>query len=529
LRTASDRAGLYRLINRRGHLRIRIGSKEKAVKQVRMAVALTGMLAALAVPASAGAQVGGPVILGGDDLTDHGSTDSAGVSQQGWLYMERAVGNVKSQVGRANDNSIAAFGSADPGPLAHPTGGDAGAGIKNAAEKNGMTVVYFDTATEISSGFAAIAGGTYNPAIVWIAGTGAANNLDGCEGAGTEGQAITDNAGVINNFVNSGGGLFSHGTCYGWLSALLPGLTTVDGGGADDLYRTPEGLSAFPNVTDADFNAGPWHNHFEGDFGGLNVLVRSNAVDDTSGTDAAVVIGGGQVSLTERPADLAITKVDSADPSRAGRNLTYTIAVTNNGANPATGVTVTDTLPSGLSARSSTASQGSCSGTTTVTCAVGDLAVGASATVTIVVRPTSAGTITNSASVTGNQPDPNLANNSATQETTISAAPAGRVDRTRPRVSVAGVQASGCSRAAFTATIRIRDASRMRRVVVTVDGRTLRRTRSKRFSVSVPANNMRAGRHTLRVLAVDARGNRRTVSRTFRRCAPPVIAPVFTG
>jgi len=40
---------------------------------------------------------------------------------------------------------------------------------------------------------------------------------------------------------------------------------------------------------------------------------------------------------------------------------------------------------------------------------------------------------------------------------------------------------------------------------------------------------MRAGRHTIRVLAIDARGNRRAVSRTFRRCAPPVIAPVFTG
>jgi uncharacterized repeat protein (TIGR01451 family) len=498
------------------------------MRRLRIAATLIGALVALlAVWTPAAGAVGGPVILGGDDLTDHGSTDSAGTSEDGWLYMEKAVGNIKAKVGRANDNSIAAFGSEDQGPVVHPSGGNAGQGIRNAADKHGMSVRYFETPTEIADGFAAISNGSYNPAIIWVAGTGASNNLDDCEGAGTDGQAITDNSGVINGFVNSGGGLFAHGTCYQWLSALLPGLTTVDGGSSDDLFRTPEGVAAFPDVTDENFNAGPWHNHFEGNFGGLDVLVRSNQINDTAGGDAAVVIGGGQVSLTERPTDLSVTKVDSADPARAGRNLTYTLTVTNNGPNPATGVTATDTLPSGLTARSTTASQGTCSGTTTVTCALGDLASGASATVTIVVRPTAAGKITNTASVSGNQPDPNSANNTASQDTTITAA--ARVDRRKPTVGVAGVQASGCTRAAFSARIAIRDASAMRRVVVTVDGRTVKRTKTKRFRISVRAADMRAGRHTIRVLAVDARGNRRSVSRSFRRCAPPVIAPVFTG
>jgi uncharacterized repeat protein (TIGR01451 family) len=501
--------------------------------RLRTLAALFGAILALAVPATAGA-VGGPVILGGDDLTDHGSTDAAGNSEEGWLYIQRAVSNIKAKVGRANDNSIAAFGSSDPGPLTHPAGGDAGEAIKNGAEKNGMTVRYFDTAAEINAGFASIQNGSYTPAIVWIAGTGAGNDISsgpdgGCEGPGTEGEAIGANSGVINSFVNSGGGLLSHGTCYTWLAALLPGLSTVDSGSSGDLFRTPAGVTAFPDVSDADFNAGPWHNHFEGDFGGLDVLVRSANVDDTAGNDAAVVIGGGQVSLTEKPADLAITKVDSADPSRAGRNLTYTITVTNNGPNPSTGVTVSDTLPAGLTARSTAASQGSCSGSTAISCSLGDLAVGASATVTIVVRPSEAGTITNSASVSGGQPDPDSANNTATQETTISAAPAAKVDRRKPTVAVGGVRAAGCSRSAFSARVRIRDASALRRVVVKVDGRTLRRTKSKRFQITVPANDMRAGRHTLSVLAVDRRGNRRTVTRSFRRCAPPVIAPVFTG
>jgi uncharacterized repeat protein (TIGR01451 family) len=503
------------------------------MQRLRTAAILIAALTVLAVTAPAAGAVGGPVILGGDDLTSHGGVDDSGNSHTGWLYIEKSIANIKPKVGRANDNTIAAFASADPGAVNPGDSGDAGQGIKNAATKNGMGVQFFDGAAAINAGFASIANGSYNPAVIWIAGDDASNDIDDCQDqddtSQTEGEAITANANVINSFVNGGGGLMSHGVCYTWLQALLPGLSAPDTGSSDDLYLTPAGMSAFPGLTDADVNAGPWHNHFEGDFGGLDLLVRSNTVDDSAGQDAAVVLGGGQVSLTERPTDLAITKVDSADPSRAGRDLTYTLTVTNNGPNPATGVTVTDTLPSGLSARSSSASQGSCSGTTTVTCSIGDLASGGSATVSIVVRPSSPGSITNSASVSGNQPDPNSANNTATQETTVSAAPAAQVDRRKPVVSVGGVRAAGCLRAAFTARVAIRDASRLRRVVVTVDGRTIRRTKSKRFTVSVPARQMRAGRHTLRVLAVDARGNRRAVSRTFRRCAPPVIAPVFTG
>lgn len=502
---------------------------------LKLVAAVVAILLATATTAAAQGTVGGPVILGGDDLTAHGSTDSSGNSQDGWLYMEKAIGNIKSQVGRANDNSIAAFGSEDPGPLTHPTGGDAGEGIKNAAEKNGnMTVRYFDTPAEINGGFASINDGSYRPAIIWVAGDDASNDIDDCEDSDssnqTDGEAITANANVINNFVNSGGGLMSHGVCYTWLSALLPGLTTVEGGSSGDLFRTPEGVNAFPDVTDDDFNAGPWHNFFEGNFGGLDVLVRSSNVDDSSGQDAAVVIGGGQVSLTEKPADLAIAKADAPDPVTEGSDLTYTLTVTNNGPNPATGVTVTDELPGGLSARSSSASQGSCSGTTTVTCALGDLASGASATVSIVIRPTSAGSLTNTARVSGNQPDPDQANNSATQTTQVNTRPAARArDSRAPVVAVAGVSARSCVRASFSARFRIRDRSRIRRVVVTLDGRTIKRTTRKRFSVRIRASSMRSGRHRLRVIAVDRAGNRRVVTRSFRRCARPAQAPVFTG
>jgi Ca2+-binding RTX toxin-like protein len=58
-----------------------------------------------------------------------------------------------------------------------------------------------------------------------------------------------------------------------------------------------------------------------------------------------------------------------------------------------------------------------------VTCALGDLASGATATVTVKVRPQSAGTFTNTATVEGSALDPDGSNNTATESTTVNAAP----------------------------------------------------------------------------------------------------------
>ncbi|MEQ6341516.1 MAG: SBBP repeat-containing protein [Gammaproteobacteria bacterium] len=120
-------------------------------------------------------------------------------------------------------------------------------------------------------------------------------------------------------------------------------------------------------------------------------------------------------------ADLSVTKTGTPNPVTAGSNLTYTITVTNNGPDAATGVTLRDALPAGGTLISATPSQGSCSGATT--CALGTLNSGASATLTIVIIPTAGGTLSNAATATENENDPDAANNRAAANITVTAAP----------------------------------------------------------------------------------------------------------
>ncbi|MDX6698657.1 MAG: hypothetical protein QOE65_2054 [Solirubrobacteraceae bacterium] len=261
-----------------------------------IAVLLAGILLALA---TAGTAMAGPVILGGDDLTDHGSADSAGVPQKGWLYTERALGNISPKVTRPNDNSIAALGST---PAAATESGNAGADVGLAASRLGLGITYYDGAAGIDDFFNKLNAGTVRPKIIWLAGSEASNDFSDSGGcSGTEMASLVTHAKLIDQFVSTGGGLMSHGVCYQWATALLPGLKTVESGSSDDLTLTPEGVSAFPGVTNDDINAGPWHNHFEGDLGGLQALARSGNVKDTAGQPAAVILGGGAVSITPPP------------------------------------------------------------------------------------------------------------------------------------------------------------------------------------------------------------------------------------
>src|SRR5207244_4328347 len=140
-----------------------------------------------------------------------------------------------------------------------------------------------------------------------------------------------------------------------------------------------------------------------------------------------------QVSAAAKSVDLGVTKTGPATATTGGP-ITYTLTAKNNGPDAATGATVTDTLPSGVGFTSATSTQGTCTNASgTVTCAVGSLASGASATITInATAPAAAGTITNTATVKGNEPDPNAANNTASATTQVIASADLAITKTGP-------------------------------------------------------------------------------------------------
>lgn len=123
-----------------------------------------------------------------------------------------------------------------------------------------------------------------------------------------------------------------------------------------------------------------------------------------------------------QPADLSVAVAAPASTTQ-GDAIAYTITVTNNGPGPTGGVTLTDSLPAGTSLYSIGSSQGACSGTSTLTCALGALEDGASATVQVTAIANATGSLTDSASVTGTEADPSTANNSASTTTLVRAFP----------------------------------------------------------------------------------------------------------
>jgi uncharacterized repeat protein (TIGR01451 family) len=155
---------------------------------------------------------------------------------------------------------------------------------------------------------------------------------------------------------------------------------------------------------------------FDGD-GVINVndncpLVANPTQTDTDGDG----IGDACDSVS---ANLSLSMIDSPDPVPAGSTLTYFITVNNAGPNTSTGVVVRDELPSAMTFSSAVPSQGTCSGTSTVTCSLGSISSGSSATVSIIVTATGGGVVSNTASVGTTTADPDMANNSATITTTV--------------------------------------------------------------------------------------------------------------
>jgi uncharacterized repeat protein (TIGR01451 family) len=99
-------------------------------------------------------------------------------------------------------------------------------------------------------------------------------------------------------------------------------------------------------------------------------------------------------------------------------NITWTMVVTNLGPSTDTGVKVSDPMPAGNTFVSASSTQGTCTGGAILNCDIGTMAAGATVTITLVTTPSAFGTQTNTAVVSGDRPETNLANNTATASVT---------------------------------------------------------------------------------------------------------------
>jgi uncharacterized repeat protein (TIGR01451 family) len=148
-------------------------------------------------------------------------------------------------------------------------------------------------------------------------------------------------------------------------------------------------------------------------------LSNTAGVTSTGGIRANDAI----TTLVHTAADLHVSKRGSSDPVIAGTALSYTIAVTNHGPSNASGVSLIDTLPTGLIFNGSRSSSDCLPAGQQITCSVDTLPAKGVITRTITVTAAAwlanETVLTNAVQVFGSEPDPTPDNNLAKEATTF--------------------------------------------------------------------------------------------------------------
>lgn len=227
------------------------------------------------------------------------------------------------------------------------------------------------------------------------------------------GQQLTYTLRVTNTGVWEGTGILLTDTlpseAVHLASNSSQGSCSLDGAlVACNLGALSVGSSAGVTITiSAPFIGGPMTNQ---------AVVKGNETDPVTADNTATA----QTRVIV-PGDLALEKMDEPDPVYAGQPLTYTLTISNFGDTDTTGVILADTLPAGVTPAATSPSQGSCDlDGLNLTCSLGTIPGNGSAMVVVqVVAPPEGSTLLNQAGISGNEPDPNPANNSASSETTV--------------------------------------------------------------------------------------------------------------
>lgn len=153
------------------------------------------------------------------------------------------------------------------------------------------------------------------------------------------------------------------------------------------------------------------------------ISIRSNQPDSNTSNNSVILTTVVNPAPGTVNADLQVIAFQPPPATLGGTGtIDFEVFVINNGPSPATGVILTDILPSSVTFVSATPTQGICSQTSgVITCDLGTVTGGV--TISIIGRPTIVGTVTNTTSVRGNEPDFNTSNNSVVTETSVNLAP----------------------------------------------------------------------------------------------------------
>jgi len=191
------------------------------------------------------------------------------------------------------------------------------------------------------------------------------------------------------------------------VSASGAGETIVNSEGTDPVW-SPDGTRiAFDNLGTADVYTVRWADGSE-----LTNVSNNPVLDEEPDWGSATAATG---------LDLGVKLTDSPDPVRIGRTTTCALTVGNSGAQDATGVRVDEAMSSQVIVMSVSSSQGSCRRQTlqAVSCSLSTLQAGHITAIKVVARARTRGTATNTAHVTGNEVESNLANNTAMETTMV--------------------------------------------------------------------------------------------------------------
>lgn len=158
--------------------------------------------------------------------------------------------------------------------------------------------------------------------------------------------------------------------------------------------------------------------------GATAASISDTASVSSDDTDSNTANNSSSATTTVTPvADMGVTVTANPSPVADGQNLTYTVVATNNGPSTATGITISDVLPSNVTFVSATDNAGGTPAQSagSVTDAIASLASGGSVTLSIVVTTTSAtaASITDNASVSATTPDSNTSNDSSSVTTAV--------------------------------------------------------------------------------------------------------------